>query len=118
MVNVGKSSALWMRLVCMHQDKKSKHKLVEAAFCTSDPRCKNIFYMDVQRTFLAACHLSQSCFIGSNDIIFLLSYARKHMGNRLPRLVWILLLIHMGFNSLPFRLIINITLDKPEQELS
>lgn len=38
--------------------------------------------MDPQHlyTFLSACHPPQSCFIGSNDIAFLLSYARKHTG--------------------------------------
>lgn len=87
-VDVGISSAVWMSLVCVHQDKKSKHKVMEAASCTSAPRCKNLFYMDVQHAFLAAYFLSQSCFIGSNDTTFLLSYARKHTGYEIDFHCW------------------------------
>lgn len=87
-VNVGISSAVWMSLVCVHQDKTSKHKLVEVASCSSAPRCKNVFYIDAQHVFLAASHLSQKCLIGSNGITFPLGYARKRMGYEIDFYCW------------------------------
>lgn len=76
----------WVK--CVHQDKTSKHKLVEVASCSSAPRCKNVFYIDAQHVFLAASHLSQKCFIGSNGITFPLGYARKRMGYEIDFYCW------------------------------